>query len=328
MARLSLLLLLVLAALPASASAHAVVSSDSGRISWRSADSDSPSTLTVSVQGDLVRFTDPTEHGGMSTGNGCDPGAVDGQGFIREVTCPKANVTELFVDLDGGDDQATIDVPVAVTASGRLGNDRITTAGADDTIFGGEGNDVLEPGAGADVVQGETGDDELRVRDGVADQVTCGDGNDLVESDDRDAVPAEAGCERVNGAATPPPAPGDPGPGGGGGPAADTVAPRLELAGSRSVRVRSGRLRVAVGADEPATLTVTGRLRIGRRSFTIAATRSSASAPGVVRMRVRLPARARAALRRARRATARLSVVGRDPAGNTGRLRISLRLRA
>jgi hypothetical protein len=324
-ARLLLIAVLVLTALPATASAHAVVSSDSGRISWRSADPDSPSTLRVTVQGDLVRFADPTEHGGMSTGPGCDPGAVDGEGFIREVTCSRSGVTELFVDLDGGDDQATIDVPLAVTASGRVGNDRITTSAADDTLFGGEGNDVLEPGAGSDVVQGEAGDDELKVRDGVADQVVCGEGNDLAETDDRDPVAVDAGCERVNGA----PAGGD----GGiprprtGDPDADRVPPRIELPGSRSMRARGGRFTLRVGVDEPARLTASGTLRVGGRSFRVITARATATAPGVRRLTVRLPARARAALRRARRGTVRLSIGARDGAGNRARRSIRLRLR-
>jgi hypothetical protein len=313
---------LVLAVLPASASAHAVVGSDAGRISWRSADADSPSTLTVTVAGDRIRFHDPTEHGGMSTTRGCDPGAVDSQGFIREVTCPRAGVTEIFIDLDGGDDKARVDVPLPITASGRFGNDTITTSGADDTLFGGDGNDVLEPGAGSDVVQGEAGDDEAKVRDGVSDQVVCAEGNDRVESDDRDTIAADAGCETVNGAATPPPPPG------GGGPGGDAVAPRIEVTGGRSQRARRGRFTLRIGVDEPARLSLSGVMRTGGRSYRLSAVRAATTAPGVRRMTVRLSARARRALRRGRRAVARISVLARDAAGNAARLKVTVRLRA
>lgn len=326
MARLLPAILMLLCALPSSASAHAVVSSESGRISWQSADPDSPSSLAVTVVGERIRFADPGEHGGMSTGNGCDPGEVDAQGFIREVTCPKAGVTELFVDLDGGDDTATIDVPLTVTASGRTGNDRITSAGADDTLFGGEGDDVLEPGAGSDVVQGEAGDDQLKVRDGVADQAVCGDGNDVAETDERDAIAADAGCETVNGATTP----GEPTPPPGGGPppAADQVPPRIEPpSGRTTLRVRRGRVVLRVGVDEPARISVSGTLRARGKRFVLRGA-SSATAPGVRSVAIRISARARRALGRGRATAVRLSIVGRDAAGNAARRTVTVRLRA
>jgi hypothetical protein len=258
----------------------------------------------------------------MSATAPCAPGAVDEAGFVREVTCPKASVTELFVDLDGGDDEATIDVPLPITASGRIGNDRITTSVADDTLYGGEGNDVLDPGAGSDVVQGEAGDDELKVRDGITDTVACADGIDRVETDERDSVAADAGCESVNGATVGGGAAGAPG-----GPA-DAIAPRVEVAGGRSQRARRGRFALNVGVDEPSSLSLSGTVKVGRRSYRLKAVRGRADAPGVRRMTLVLSSRARSALRSSRRATARISVLARDAAGNAGRLRLSVRLRA
>ena len=317
-----LIVLAVLAALPASASAHAVVTGEVGRISWRSSDANSHSTLAVTVQGSRIRFFDPTEDGGMSVaGRGCDPGQADSRGFIIEVTCVSAGITELYFDMDGGDDKLTSDVNLATTATGGLGNDTLTTAGADDTLYGGgDGNDVLEPRGGADIVQGETGDDELKVRDGVGDQVVCGDGTDRVESDERDQIPSDGSCEGVNGAPTPP-------PGGGGGPS-DAVAPRLELAGQRSQRVRRGRFTLRVGVDEPSTLALSAVVRVGGRSYRVRAPAQTADAPGVERLTVRLSTRLRSALRRARRVSARVTIDATDAAGNRGRLRATVRLRA
>ena len=325
MRQILLLTGLLVLALPASALGHATMTNDAGRISWRSTDAASNSTLEVTIAGGKIRFFDPTEDGGMSPTRGCDPGQADAQGNIREVTCSTSGVTELFVDLGGGDDQARIDVPMPVTVNGRAGNDRITAGGADDTVFGGEGNDVLEPGLGADVVQAEAGDDELKVRDGVADQVICADGNDRVESDDKDQVAADAGCEAVNGAAVPPPGGGSGGGGGGGG---DAVAPRVEFTGGRSARARRGRVSVRVGVDEQATLRLTSVLRVRGRSYRLRAVTRSAPGPGVTRMTLRLSSRARSALRRAGRATLRMTASARDVAGNAGRASVTLRLRA
>ena len=322
MRRLVLLGLLLSLALPASALGHATMTNDAGRISWRSTDAASNSTLEVTISGGKIRFYDPTEDGGMSPTRGCDPGQADQQGYIREVTCSPSGITELFVDLGGGDDQARIDVPMPVTVNGRDGNDRITTGGPDDTLFGGPGNDVLEPGAGADVVQAEAGDDELKIRDGIADQVVCADGNDRVESDDKDQVGADASCESVNGAAVP--APG----GGGGGGSTDAVAPRVEVPGARSMRARRGRFALRVGVDERASLVLSAVLRTRGRSYRLRAVRVGAGGPGVRRVTLRLSSRARAALARARRASARISVTARDEAGNAGRLSVTLRLRA
>lgn len=321
--RLLLTVLLLVLALPASALGHATMTNDGGRISWRSTDAASNSTLEVTIAGGKIRFFDPTEDGGMSPTRGCDPGQADQQGFIREVTCSTSGVTELFVDLGGGDDQARIDVPMPATVNGRLGNDRITTGGPDDTIFGGEGNDVIEPGAGADVVQAEAGDDELKVRDGVADQVICSDGNDRVESDDKDQVAADAGCEAVNGAAVPAPGGAD---GGGGG--ADADAPRVEFPGGRSVRASRGRVTVRVGVDEQAALRLSPVLRVRGRSYRLRAVTRRAAGPGVARVSLRLSSRAASALRRGRRGTLRVTASARDVAGNTGRASVSLRLRA
>src|SRR3712207_2304378 len=107
--RLLLTTVLLALALPASAFGHATMTNDAGRISWRSTDAASNSTLEVTIAGGKIRFFDPTEDGGMSPTRGCDPGQADQQGNIREVTCSTSGVTELFIDLGGGDDQARID---------------------------------------------------------------------------------------------------------------------------------------------------------------------------------------------------------------------------
>ena len=74
------------------------------------------------------------------------------------------------------------------------GNDTfIGNAGAN-TLFGGDGNDTLDGGAGNDVLSGGDEDDTIRARDGFADFVNCGAGNDTTEVDTLDRV---EDCENV-----------------------------------------------------------------------------------------------------------------------------------
>jgi hemolysin type calcium-binding protein len=98
---------------------------------------------------------------------------------------------------DAGDD--------TITAWG--GDDRVNGDAGDDWIDGREGDDVLLGDAGHDHVIGGDGADELsggpgidliESADGVADTVTCGDGDDVVRSDALDSVAAD--CEAVSAA--------------------------------------------------------------------------------------------------------------------------------
>ncbi len=73
-----------------------------------------------------------------------------------------------------------------------------TIAGADgpDRLFARAQTDVSQPGA--DTVSGGDGDDHIYVRDGEADQVSCGDGRDVVIADSTDVISQElrAGADR------------------------------------------------------------------------------------------------------------------------------------
>jgi Ca2+-binding RTX toxin-like protein len=91
------------------------------------------------------------------------------------------------------------------TVYGGDGPDRIFAQRGVDTEYGGEGNDDLWALARADVtgganepadtLNGGPGNDVFHVRDGEADTVDCGDGNDLVLADFKDK--ASANCEVV-----------------------------------------------------------------------------------------------------------------------------------
>jgi Ca2+-binding RTX toxin-like protein len=96
------------------------------------------------------------------------------------------------------------------TQHGNGGDDRIFANQGADTTFGGEGNDRLFALSqrdldreGVDKVYGEGGDDRIRTRDGEADIVNCGDGNDVAQLDDLDIIEdatqqaPNGSCERV-----------------------------------------------------------------------------------------------------------------------------------
>ena len=104
------------------------------------------------------------------------------------------------------------------TIDGRGGNDRLVAYDGHDRIAGGAGNDYLEGGFGNDVLDGgpgidqfngdrtETnviaiGNDEIRARDGAAEQIGCGIGADTATVDAGDVVAPD--CETVNRGAGP-----------------------------------------------------------------------------------------------------------------------------
>jgi Ca2+-binding RTX toxin-like protein len=91
------------------------------------------------------------------------------------------------------------------TLNGGPGADLIFAQVGVDTVNGGDGPDRLwalarrdvsgEAGEPADTVNGDAGHDRIYVRDGEADKVTCGPGNDRVMADYKDEVAND--CERV-----------------------------------------------------------------------------------------------------------------------------------
>jgi len=100
------------------------------------------------------------------------------------------------------------------TSSGGRGNDLVFANLGADVSSGGPGDDELwalarsdVPLPGVDRLNGGSGRDVFRVRDGEADVVNCGTGNDVVSADRLDVLSAD--CERVVRAA---PRPGDESP--------------------------------------------------------------------------------------------------------------------
>jgi Ca2+-binding RTX toxin-like protein len=203
----------ILALAPATAGAHSLVRPAGAVVSYISADATSLNTLVVRPSGGRIEFRDPTVDGGMDPGD-CAPGEVsaDASAWIIQAFCPAAGVRSVRLDLGEREDSATVSIDVPTTLLGGPGADRLAGGPAGDQLSGDDGDDVLagEGGAdllvggdGADDVAGDAGGDDVRVRDGIRDDVRCGDGADSVEADSVDAVAAD--CETVLRAFVPPP---------------------------------------------------------------------------------------------------------------------------
>lgn len=175
------------------------------------------------------------------------------------------DVVDIWANLGGGNS--------TVAAAG--GNDRVTGGSYGETIDGGAGDDRLEGGFGDDALTGgpgrdqiygdrtgeqcglfETctvpfGNDVIDARDGEADSVDCGPGNDRATVDALDTV---SGCETVDRAAPTTPGTSTGTPGGTTGPGTatghDAASPWTKLSARRRGRIVavSARLTLPAGA--------------------------------------------------------------------------------
>lgn len=312
-----------------SAGAHAVVSVDRGVL--RIIDSDAVSKNTMSatpIAGNQVRFRDPTADGGvgLSGANAADRCAPVSE---QEINCQLRDISAIRMDAGPLDDTVTYELPLTSQLVGGRGNDTISGAGGvdraeggdgndrvfgrggddalgggagDDEVVGEDGNDLVQGGTGVDGVDGGAGDDDVRVRDGTADRIACGDGNDRVTADDLDPAGPDQGCETVVRAA---PAAGDedsvlPGPTPTRPADPSTERPlRVQVGGSTRQRARSGAVVVVASCTRAGTLSATGTVRVMGRTLRLTGTRKRvAVGGGGVQLRLRLPAAARRLARR------------------------------
>ena len=109
----------------------------------------------------------------------------------------------VLVDAFRGDDNVTVfsgtGALSAIVLDGGPGNDLLRGSEGVETLDGSFGLDVLDGGGGPDRLLGGRDDDVIRARDGVADAVGCGDGEDLVLADlgGLDTLADGAACEQV-----------------------------------------------------------------------------------------------------------------------------------
>jgi plastocyanin len=136
---------------------------------------------------------------------------------------------------------------------------------------------------------------------------------------------------------TTPTTPTQPGPGPGGPPTGkygDKVAPKLTLGGARAQRLSRHRaLVISVRVNERATVTARGRVSVpgSSRVLSFKKARRSLAAGAHARLKLRLPRKARSAVRSAltggKRLRARVTIVATDPSGNQRTARRTIKLR-
>ncbi|CAA9501505.1 MAG: Alkaline phosphatase [uncultured Solirubrobacteraceae bacterium] len=310
---------------PAAAGAHSIVRVNGGEVTSLSADATSLNTLTVRLRGSDLELSDPTVDGGMDPGS-CRPGRVDESGFIVQAFCPRAGVTLVRLDAGDREDKVTAELPIRVALLGGEGADTLRSGPADDTLAGdagddtlaaGGGTDTLVGGLGVDALDGGAGNDTVRVRDGLADTVRCGDGGDTVDADTLDEIASD--CERVERTATVPPEDD------GGG--RDRTKPTVQAGGPTVQRIGSAAtVRVTATSSERGTLAASGFLDVGGLNLPLQSRRERVTvAGGGAEIRIRLSRsqvrQVRAALGKRRRVTVRLGVVATDAAGNSAETR-------
>jgi Thrombospondin type 3 repeat len=291
-------------------------------VSYTSADATSLNTLRVGVSGNRIEFRDDGVYGGMDPG-GCTPGDVDRSGYVVQTFCPLGGVQRVRVDLGEREDTVTVSVPVATSVLGGSGADMLSAGPAGDELSGGEGNDTADGGGGGDVLAGDEGVDTLAggggadrivARDGEADDVACGEGDDTVDADTFDRVAGD--CESVARTFVPAPAAG----------ADDGRPPRLEVGALTLQRPgRSHPVRVYATSSERGTVSASGALQVAGLTLpvkTIKRQRIQVGGGGAVltyRLRGRHWRAARRALRRGRRVVLKLDVVATDRSGRSTR---------
>jgi hypothetical protein len=140
--------------------------------------------------GNHIRFTKFGD-AFIGPGNGCT--------LLNGITvdCPSAGITSIEIDLGTGDDVASVAPSITLPVQ----------------LIGGAGNDGLFGGGGKDSFEGDAGNDNIVSRDGIAEEVDCGLGDDTAASDstdtrlscehfegdaDRDGVTVPADCNDAN----------------------------------------------------------------------------------------------------------------------------------
>ena len=162
------------------------------------------------------------------------------------------------------------------TLIGRGGDDELVGHDFDDTVDGGAGNDKVEGGLGNDTVTGgpgrdtiygdataarctyysckiSYGNDVINARDGEADNIDCGIGQDKAVVD---AVDTVANCETVEGAGS------NGGPGGPGGPSGSL---KLTIGSAKLAAVAAKGLKVKVACS--AACTASGTMKLGAKKI-------------------------------------------------------------
>ena len=230
-----------------------------------------------------------------------------------------------------GDDELTVWANIDEgnsTLIGNGGNDKLTAGDYQDNLDGGPGNDVLNAGFGNDVVTGGPGQDTIladatsascgwysytckipfgndvvNARDGEADTIDCGVGDDTANVDAIDTV---ANCEHVNSTAA-----GQ--PGGPAGPGT-TAGPQATVKGKLSIRtIAKQGLGVTVPCASACKVTVS--LVVKHKS--VASAKKTMLKAGDAKLTLKVAKKSMKAFKKLKKASATLKVTVEDASGKT-----------
>lgn len=204
------------------------------------------------------------------------------------------------------------------TLLGNGGNDKLTAGDYQDNLDGGAGNDVLNAGFGNDVVTGGPGQDTIladatsascgwysytckipfgndvvNARDGAADTIDCGVGEDVANVDAIDTV---ANCETVNksGSGTPS---GPAGPG--------TTGPQAKVTGKLSIKA-IGKKGLGVTVPCASACKVSVSLLVNKK--TVATGKKTMLKAGDAKVTLKVSKKAKKSFTRLKKANATLKV--------------------
>ena len=164
----------------------------------------------------------------VSLAGGADDGRPGEGDDIRNVERIVSHAASTLVGTDAPEDLEVFQVDEPSTISGLGGNDVLRGSNGADTIDGGAGDDDIDAGYGDDTITGGPGrdrisadlrsggcgplwcdlpfgNDTIYARDGEADSISCGSGQDTVYADAVDVVAGD--CEQVIRGSAPAPAP-------------------------------------------------------------------------------------------------------------------------
>ena len=237
---------------------------------------------------------------------------------------------------------------------GSDGNDKIAGADGNDLVEGGADDDDIDGGAGTDSFAGDTlkysydvaGNDTIRAADGVAEPVSCGPGTDTAFVDSTDVVTGDAGniCETKTVTAAAAGGGGGAGAGPGAGPnVVGAIDARLGFALGRltgaaaklGTIVKKGNLPVPAATDRPGTMTITAVAGSGVRMARASAAKSKVLGSGKATffaagqkvVKVKLSAKGKRALKKAKKATIVLKTSFKDVSGKTTKSSKTIKLK-
>jgi RTX calcium-binding nonapeptide repeat (4 copies) len=157
--------------------------SDEGYILYE-AEAGDTTTLVIDQSGDTFTFTDAGA-ARINANNLCTSMLMIG-------TCTAPGITSVRVHASAGSDVVSAATTAPLDLKGNGGHDVLASGAAADRVDGGAGNDTIAGGAGVDTILGGDGDDVISSRDGIAEEIDCGPGQDTVDADSSDIA---LGCE-------------------------------------------------------------------------------------------------------------------------------------